>query len=118
MMRKVILILAICFVSSIYNYSQSTGEFKGTVRDKNSKEPIENVAVQIMQNGSPIDGGFTDDKGTFWLLGIPNGTYSVLFSGPNYGILTKDNVVIRTGQITYEEFEMTPTNGVVLDTFT
>jgi hypothetical protein len=113
-MRK-LFTLAILYALFQPVFSQSTGELKGIVTNEVSHEPIDLVAVDILQNNKSIQGMLTDEEGNYWIQGIPTGKYSVRFSMPGYSIKTVEDVTISTGQINFQNIEMTP--GVTMDTF-
>jgi len=52
----------------------------GHVANIQTKLPIEGVTVEVVGFGSTL----TNEDGQYMLLGIPNGTYTVRFSHPEY----------------------------------
>lgn len=113
-MKKVLIFFMLVHFPLIM-YAQSTGEIKGVITDQKTKEVVEYAAIQILQNGQPIDGTYSDDKGEYWMQGIPSGKYTVMFKAQGYAPAYRD-VSIKTGQITFESIEL-QSSALILDTF-
>jgi hypothetical protein len=87
-------------------YSQSTGEIKGTITDISTKKPVENVVVSVLQNGSPIQGDYSDEKGNYWLFGVPTGTYTLQFTALGFDTMRVTNVTVITGEVIFQNTEI------------
>ncbi|HKS07699.1 MAG TPA: carboxypeptidase regulatory-like domain-containing protein [Gemmatimonadaceae bacterium] len=69
------------------------GTIGGVVRDKFTRQPIEGVQV-FVQGGAY--GTTTKANGTYTILGVPPGTYTVIARLVGYAPLETENVVVRT----------------------
>lgn len=73
------------------------GKVMGTVKDFQSKKPVEYATVSILKNNVPVNGTVTDKLGEFLLENIAPGMYTLKISFIGYGSLTKDSVLISPG---------------------
>ena len=71
---------------------QATGMIAGVVRDRDTKQPIEGVQV-FVQGGAY--GTTTKANGTYTILGVPAGTYTVVARIVGYSPVETANVVVR-----------------------
>ena len=58
--------------------------------------PIEQAHVQIMQGDSVLTSSFTDESGNYAMIGIPEGSYTMLCEKEGYGSVTVINVEVDT----------------------
>ena len=68
-----------------------TGSIVGTVTDKATKQPVENVQVRVQGTSY---GFATKANGTYSILGVPPGTYTVVASRIGYAPTEVSNVVV------------------------
>ena len=71
-----------------------TGKISGTVIDSITKQPMDYATVAVFRSGGhvPLNGGLTDEKGNFKLLGLHAGTYKLTFTYVGYPTKTVDPV--------------------------
>ncbi|NQU15959.1 MAG: carboxypeptidase regulatory-like domain-containing protein, partial [Desulfobacteraceae bacterium] len=88
----------------------TTGTVRGTVTNKDTSVPLENVFVAI---GSLET--YTDSEGTYQLTGITSGTQTVIASKSGYENYS-GSVEAIAGQTVFHDFSMTPkpTTGTVM----
>lgn len=91
-----------CFTVHAQNLGP-VGSISGTVKDKNTQQPIPSVSVSL--EGKEI-GTVTDIEGAFTIEGIPPGTYNVLVKSIDYRPVTVFNVVVTTGNSEVLNIEM------------
>ena len=72
--------------------AQGSGTITGVVRDKESKAPLPGVQVYV-QGGAY--GTMTKDNGSYTILGVPPGTYTVIARIVGYAAVETENVVVR-----------------------
>ena len=71
---------------------QATGTIAGVVRDRDTRTPIEGVQV-FVQGGAY--GTMTKANGTYTILGVPPGTYTIVARHFAYYAVETTNVVVR-----------------------
>ncbi|WP_291722119.1 TonB-dependent receptor [Bernardetia sp.] len=80
------------------------GIVQGTVRDKDTQEPLIGVSVIVLES-DPIIGVVTDLEGNY-KLEIPVGSYNIQASYVGFAPLTKFNIVVNTGNANNLNFEL------------
>jgi outer membrane receptor protein involved in Fe transport len=83
--------------------SAQSGTLAGTVRDKATKQPIGDVAIMV--KGS-LNGTQTKANGTYTILGIPPGTYTVEAKRIGYQTVEVTGVVINIDARRVQDFEL------------
>ncbi len=108
--RKNSNILILCFlVLGIFVqtvFSGTTGKLVGVVFDKETGEALPGVNIQIE---GTILGAATDLDGSFLILGIPPGSYSVRATMIGYTDMVQTDVKINVDKTTRLEFRMSQT---------
>ncbi|WP_242918624.1 TonB-dependent receptor [Pontibacter liquoris] len=100
-------LLLIAFLLPVVSFAQ-TGIITGTVRDRNTQEPLIGVSVQV--TGSQL-GTITNEQGSFKLENIPVGSYTVQSAYIGYQPQTRFNVNVTAGNIQILNFELAPTSN-------
>ena len=83
-MKKLLLIVLLSLLYFNYLLSQeeqsstNKGTISGSVISKTTQQPLQSITVRVLNTNF---GAFTDSKGKFQINNIPNGTYSVQFTG-------------------------------------
>jgi outer membrane receptor protein involved in Fe transport len=90
--------------------SAQTGTLTGVVRDKATKQPIPDV--QIVVKGS-LNGTATKANGTYTILGIPPGVYTVEAKRIGYGIVNAEGVTINIDTRRTQDFELDPATAIL-----
>ncbi|NEM98407.1 TonB-dependent receptor [Pontibacter burrus] len=98
------IIFLLFFFLPIISLAQ-TGVISGTVRDRNTQEPLIGVTVQVM--GTQL-GTASNEKGTFRLESIPVGSYMVQVSYLGFQPQARYNVSVTTGNVQILNFELVP----------
>jgi len=78
MIKKLLFTLSLCVLAGGSLYAQST--IKGEVKDP-SGNPITFLQIFLKQEDKVVNMGFTDDRGSYQLFGIPAGTYDISTGG-------------------------------------
>lgn len=76
MLRKLFFFLGIILSVNLIVFSQS-GELKGKITDKETKEPIPFANIIVEQGGKQYGGGTSDFDGNYTIKPIPPGRYDV-----------------------------------------
>ncbi|MCJ8165104.1 TonB-dependent receptor [Pontibacter sp. E15-1] len=97
-------ILLLVFLLPMLAFAQ-TGLITGTVRDRNTQEPLIGVSVQVV--GSQL-GTVTNEKGTFRIESLPVGSYTVQSSYIGYQPQSRFNINVTVGNVQILNFEMAP----------
>ncbi|MBT8316637.1 MAG: TonB-dependent receptor [Lutibacter sp.] len=109
-MKKIF--IAICLLTNIFAFGQSTGTIEGTIFDKeveNEPLPFANVFIK----GTTI-GTTTEFEGTYTLKVEP-GTYTVVFSFIGYQTIEVPNVIVNAGETITINKTLNASQGVSLD---
>jgi hypothetical protein len=98
-------VLVLCFSTS--SFAQGTaGKISGQVIDKSTKEPLPAASIRI--EGTPM-GSMADEKGNYFILNIPPGTYSLLVNVIGYQPIRIQGVRVQQDFTTYQNFELEST---------
>jgi hypothetical protein len=103
--RKVAL-AAVVFIAALAApgvVSAQTGTLTGTVRDKATKQPLENVNVRVV---GTIYGVQTKANGTYTIIGVPPGTYTVSAQRLGYQIVEVTGVTINIDARRVQDIEL------------
>jgi hypothetical protein len=104
MFRNITILLVSFLVTVTSAYAQvGLGTLKGSVIDRDSKEPIPFCKVLVTQNGSVKGGANTDFDGKFQINSIAAGEYDVLVKneGEGYKSISTIGVIISSDKITF-----------------
>jgi iron complex outermembrane receptor protein len=101
-----LLALLLLIASSGFAVAQN-GAIAGTVRDAASQAPLSAVFVEVTTaEGASVASGYSGPGGTFRIVEIPPGIYSVTFTSPGWGTLTVEGVEVAAGRTTTLAMEM------------
>ncbi len=98
-----IALLGLLFILSSSLFAGTTGKIVGIVKDKQTGEPL--IGVNIILKGTPL-GGATDEDGSFLILNIPPGTYTLLAQYIGYRSVEISNVKVSVDFTTRVNIEM------------
>ncbi len=107
----VLLILPVCIWAQL-----STSKIEGVVRDKDTGSPL--AGVQIVVEGTRL-GNVTNSDGYFFILNVPPGRRSVVFTYTGYQKTTIANQLLLAGQTTTIETNLSSTivqlEGIIIE---
>lgn len=83
-----------------------TGEVKGKVIDKDTKEPIPFATIIAEVNGNQVAGTTSDFDGNYTLKPLAAGYYNMKLSFVGYQPMSMSGVYIRSNMTTFQNFEM------------
>lgn len=100
-MKKIILILIICFIGSILNLKgqELHSSVKGVVLDQASEAPIAFATVLIVGGEQPL-GATSDEEGKFRIDHVPVGRYSLKISSIGYEAAHLSGVLVSSAKET------------------
>ncbi len=88
-MKKLLLVLSLLF-SVVATWAQER-QVSGTLYDRDTKEPVEMMTVQLLQTDSTfINGAISNEKGEFRVEAPANGKYLLRVTGVGYKALVKN----------------------------
>jgi hypothetical protein len=90
---------------SMQVYGQ-TGNLKGRVMDKDTKEPIPFANVALENGGTLIAGSTTDFDGKYEIRNISQGLYDLKVSFVGYKTAGVKGLIIKADQITFHDVEL------------
>lgn len=107
MQRRYTLIAAFLIASVTSLFGQiSSGSLKGKVTDKDTKEPLPFVVIQVFLNGNLVTGGTTDIDGEYTIKPIDPGSYDIQFSFVGYQSVRLTGIPVLSGKIAFANAEM------------
>ncbi len=115
MLKKLLLTLCIVLTANLLVFSQN-GALKGTILDKETREPLPFVNIIVEVGGTQVGGGSSDFDGNYMIKPITPGKYDVKASYVGYKPLMIKGVQIASNQIQFLNIEMEST-AQVLETF-
>ena len=104
MLRKIYLIVAIAFTTTIA-FAQ-TGTLKGVVVDAMSGEVIPFANVIIEKNGNQTAGTTTDFDGNYTIKPIEPGNYIIKATFVGYGTVQITGVIVSANKITFQDIKL------------
>lgn len=102
-------LLSVLMLISIFSstlWAGTTGKIAGVVIDKATGEPL--AGANIIIEGTSM-GSSTDEDGSYFIINIPPGTYSVTAIYMGYVKMTKSNVQVIVDRTTRVDFYLKPT---------
>ncbi|MCK6619936.1 MAG: carboxypeptidase-like regulatory domain-containing protein [Calditrichaceae bacterium] len=88
---KATILLLLCLILSLQVFGGTTGKIVGIVKDKTSGEGL--IGVNILLEGTTL-GATTDLDGSYLILNVPPGVYTLAFQYIGYRELQKANVQV------------------------
>ncbi len=76
------------------------GLITGRVTDRESREPLSGVVVELVSGLRTLRSATTGDDGQFQLTGVSSGRYSLVFSSLGYETLRQDGISAQSGVTT------------------
>lgn len=99
--------LILFFAAASFLFGGTTGKISGTALDQATKEPLLGASVQIV--GTPL-GAASGPDGSFIILNVPPGTYTVRVSSLGYEAKLVEQVRIAADQTTTLNVALNPSN--------
>ena len=84
MLKRLILASAALLACVALSAQEPTGGVKGTVVNRNGRQPVENARLVLMQGAAQIATATSAEDGTFLLTGLPDGLYTLLIEAPDF----------------------------------
>jgi hypothetical protein len=101
MLTNLRLILTSFILFAGFAFAQTgNGSIKGTIKDKESGEPLPFVKVVVMQNGQQRGFASTDFDGKFLISSLPPGEYDVEARFVGYQPIRQEGVVVNSDKYT------------------
>jgi outer membrane receptor protein involved in Fe transport len=101
MLTNLRLILTTILLTAGFAFAQTgNGTIKGTIKDKESGDPLPFVKVVVMQNGVQKGFASTDFDGKFLISSLPPGEYDVEARFVGYQPIRQEGVVVNSNKYT------------------
>ncbi|MEZ4922656.1 MAG: carboxypeptidase regulatory-like domain-containing protein [Crocinitomicaceae bacterium] len=101
MLTNLRLILTTFILFTGFAFAQTgNGSIKGSIKDKETGEPLPFVKVVVMQNGQQKGFASTDFDGKFLISSLPPGTYDVEARFVGYQPVRQEGVVVNSDKYT------------------
>ncbi|RMG34879.1 MAG: carboxypeptidase-like regulatory domain-containing protein, partial [Methanobacteriota archaeon] len=98
---KLVLLIVSSIVSTVF--AATTGKITGVVKDAETGEPLPGVNVVIQ--GTSL-GASTDLDGSYFILNIPPGNYTVTAQMVGYATVNMEDVRVNAGRTTVLNFSL------------
>jgi len=115
MLKNLLLTIGILLTANLLVFSQQ-GAIKGTIVDKETKEPLPFVNLVVEVGGTQMGGGSTDFDGNYNIKPIPPGKYDIKATYVGYKPLLIRGVIVSADKITFHNIDMEST-AQTLETF-
>lgn len=115
MLKRLLLSLGFSFILSVGLFAQSA-TLKGTVVDRDTKEPIPLASVVLQVDGVQKGGAAADFDGVYTIKPIEPGVYTILVTAVGYQTQQMNNVRILAEQINWQDLTLKATT-VSLEAF-
>lgn len=89
--------LLICGVNG--TQAQSTGKIAGVILEASTEDPMPAASVYLEENTNL--GTLTDTDGSYVILGVPPGTYTLIMSFVGFATIRHENVQVFSGRTTF-----------------
>ena len=84
MIKRITLALSALLASVVLLAQTPTGGVKGTVVDRNGRQPVENARLVLMSGANQIATVTTGQDGTFLIPSLADGTYTLVIEAPDF----------------------------------
>ena len=101
--KTYLLFLLFIYLFPFYLHAGTTGKIVGTVTDKSSGEPL--AGVNVIIDGTSM-GAATDLDGTYYIIGVKPGKYTLVAMYVSYREMRVSNVEVNIDKTTRIDFEM------------
>lgn len=98
-----LLVAILCWALAAGAFAASTGQIKGRLIDKDTKEPV--VGASILIKGTKI-GNLTDFDGNYIITRVDPGTYTLVISSVEYKNVEVTGVKVNSDLTTEQNFSM------------
>lgn len=104
-MKRTLLNLVLLTFLSTYIFAESGGTVTGIISDKTTRQPIigANIFIASLSKGTT-----SDENGSFSLLDIEPGTYTIRFSYLGYKTISQTDVVVNNVSFTKLNIQLEP----------
>ncbi|MFC2118987.1 carboxypeptidase regulatory-like domain-containing protein [Bacteroidota bacterium] len=106
-MTRKILLVVLAFVAINGLFAQS-GTLKGTVKDKDTKDPIPYTEIIVLSDVGQIVSKRTNFGGEYEINTIPVGRYTLSVVSVGYDPLEIKGFLVKADTVYYQHFELTP----------
>ncbi len=96
-MKRILLAFAAILACAALG-AQPTGGVKGTVINRNGRQPVENARLVLMQGASEVATTSTAEDGTFFIPELQDGMYTLVIEAPDF-LETQVQVTVNNGYV-------------------
>ncbi|MBO4625461.1 MAG: TonB-dependent receptor [Bacteroidales bacterium] len=98
MIKRLILAFAALLFSVSLLAQEPTGGVKGTVINRNGRQPVENARLVLMQGAAQLAQATSDENGNFLIQGLADGIYTLVIEAPEF-LETQVQVTVNDGYV-------------------
>jgi len=102
-----LILLVIFLTSTLFNigFAQTTGKIAGEVHDAENGEPL--AGANVLINGTLL-GASVDREGTFFIINVPPGSYTVSIEMLGYETTKIENLQVSVNRTSYIKTDLKP----------
>lgn len=98
MTKRIILAFAALLGAVALFAQEPTGGVKGTVVNRNGRQPVENARLLLMQGAAEIASVTSAQDGTFLIPALPDGSYTLVIEAPEF-LESQVQVTVNDGYV-------------------
>ncbi len=103
-MKKHFLFFMLCFCAS--TVLAQTQVIRGTVTDKETRQPLKDASIRLMTAGSDTTAAVTGENGSFTLARVPVGRQDLSINLKGYKPIVLPNIIVTSGKEVVLQIEM------------
>ncbi len=84
MKRFLLALTALLASAALFAQEEPTGGVKGTVINRNGRNPVENAHIRLLQGANSVATVTSDADGTFLIPGLADGMYTLVIDAPDF----------------------------------
>ena len=112
MTKRILSLLAAFLVSAALFAQEPAGGVKGTVVNRNGRQPVENARLTLLQGAVELARTTSDAEGNFLIPGLADGMYTLVIVAPDF-LETQVQVTVNDGYVkNMFNLSITPTQKV------
>ena len=97
-MKRILLAFAVLLASVSLSAQEHTGGVKGTVVNRNGRQPVEKARLVLYQGASEIASAVSSDDGTFQIPNLADGMYTLVIEAPEF-LSSQVQVTVNDGYV-------------------
>jgi outer membrane receptor protein involved in Fe transport len=114
MLRNLLFTFGMMLTTSLLVFSQS-GTLKGTIKDKDTGEPIPYANIIVELGGTQVGGTSSDFDGNYMIKPITPGKYDLRATFIGFKTQLVEGIIISSDKITFYDLKLVPTTQTLIE---